>query len=106
MNFCGRTFVGLSGAVSLVSLSGCSRVAFSSVCMGSFVVLGFYLLVASLLVGSPLHWLTGIHNSHLVLYALAQLLVNKAVLPDNQTYARGGKNKQTNLYHISNLNLN
>ena len=44
-----------SGVVSLISLSGCSNVALSSICVGSLVVLGFYLLVAPLLVGS-LYW--------------------------------------------------
>ena len=55
-NFCGRGSVGLSGVDSLISLSGCSRTALSSVCVGSLVVLGLYLLVAPLLVGSPLQW--------------------------------------------------
>ena len=54
VNFCGRSFMGLSGAISLISLSGCSRVAFSSVHVGSLVVFGLYLLVTPLLVGSPL----------------------------------------------------
>ena len=43
--------MGLSGVVSMISLSGCSNVALSSICVGSLVVLGFYLLVAPLLVG-------------------------------------------------------
>ena len=46
--------MGLSGAVSLISLSGFSQVALSSVRVGSLVVLGLYLLVASLSVGFPL----------------------------------------------------
>ena len=33
--------MGFSGVVSLISLSGCSRVVLSSVCVGSLVVLGF-----------------------------------------------------------------
>ena len=41
MNFYGRNSVGFSGVVSLISLSGCSRVAVSFVCVGSLVVLGF-----------------------------------------------------------------
>ena len=35
----------------------------------------------------PSSGFTDIHNSHLVLYAVVQVLVNKAVLSDNQTYA-------------------
>ena len=46
--------MGFSGVVSLISLSGCSRAALSSICAGSLVVLGFYLLVVPLLVGSLL----------------------------------------------------
>ena len=38
MNFCGRNSVGFSDVVSLISLSGCSRFALSSVCVGSLVV--------------------------------------------------------------------
>ena len=53
VNFSGRGSVGLSGVVSLI-LSGFSRAALSSICVGSLVVLGFYLLVPSLFVGSPL----------------------------------------------------
>ena len=41
VKFYGRSSVGLTGLVSLISLSGCSRVAPSSVCVGSLVVLGF-----------------------------------------------------------------
>ena len=37
--------------------------------------------------GSPLQGVSSSHNSHLVLYAVVQLLVNKAALPENQTYA-------------------
>ena len=33
--------MGFSGVVTLISLSGCSRVAVSFVCVGSLVVLGF-----------------------------------------------------------------
>ena len=56
-------FVGLSSVVgvlcdsvvqSLISLSGYSRFDLSSVCVGSLVVLGIYLLVASMLTGSSL----------------------------------------------------
>ena len=54
VNFCGRISVGLSGVVSLISLSGCSKVALSSVCVGSHFVPGLYQLMAPLLVGSPL----------------------------------------------------
>ena len=46
--------MGLSGVVSLISLSECCRVALSSICVGSLVVLEFYLLVFPLLVGSLL----------------------------------------------------
>ena len=41
VNFYARNSVGFSGMVSLISLSGCSRFALSSVCVGSLVVLGF-----------------------------------------------------------------
>ena len=51
VNFCGRKSVGFSGTLSFFSLSWCSRVPLSSICVGSLVVLGFYLLVAPLLVG-------------------------------------------------------
>ena len=57
--------------VSLISLSGYSRIALSSACVGSLVVLWFYLLVVPLLVGSLLQWLTGVHNSHLILYVIS-----------------------------------
>ena len=36
VNFYGRSSIGFSGVVSLISLSGCSRVALSSVCVVSF----------------------------------------------------------------------
>ena len=45
VDFCRRGSVGLSGAVSLISLFGCSRVALSSVCVGSLAVLELYRLV-------------------------------------------------------------
>ena len=35
----------------------------------------------------PSSWLTGSHNSCLVLNAVVQVLFNKVILPDNQTYA-------------------
>ena len=54
VNFDGTSSVGLSGVVSLISLFGCPRVALSSVCVGFLVVLGLYLLMIPLLVGSPL----------------------------------------------------
>ena len=41
VNFYGRISVWFSGVVSLISLSGRSRFALSSVCVGSLVVLGF-----------------------------------------------------------------
>ena len=41
LNFYGRNSMGFSGTVSLISLSGCSKFARSSVCVGSLVVLGF-----------------------------------------------------------------
>ena len=43
-----------SGVVSLISLCECSWVSLSSVSVDSLIVLGFYLLVAPLLVGSLL----------------------------------------------------
>ena len=60
----------LSVLVSLISLSGCFRFALSSVCVGSVISLGLYLLVA------PLWWVfsssgfTGIHNIYLMLYVI------------------------------------
>ena len=53
VNFCSKGSVEVSGAVPLISLSVCSRVALSFVCVGSLVVLGLSFLVAPLLVGSP-----------------------------------------------------
>ena len=41
VNFYGRNSMGLTGVVSLISLSGCSRFALSTVSVGSFVVFGF-----------------------------------------------------------------
>ena len=41
VNFYGRNSMRFSGVVSLISLSGCSRFALSSVCVGSLVLLGF-----------------------------------------------------------------
>ena len=41
VNFYCRNSIGFSGVVSLTSLSGCSRFALSSVCVGSLVVLEF-----------------------------------------------------------------
>ena len=41
VNFYVRNSMGFSGVVSLISLSGHSRFALSSVCVGSLVVLGF-----------------------------------------------------------------
>ena len=55
--------MGLSVVVSLISLSGCSRVTISSLCVGSLVILGFYLLLAPLMIGSFLQWVYG--YSHL-----------------------------------------
>ena len=78
--------MGLSGAVPLTSKSGYSRVALSSNSVGSLVAFGLSLLVAPLLVASPLQQAYGTHNSHLVLHAVVHVLVNKAVLPDHQTY--------------------
>ena len=54
VNFYGRSSVAFSGMVSLISLTGCSRFALSSICVVSLVVLGCYLLVAPLLVDSLL----------------------------------------------------
>ena len=59
--------MGLSDVVSLISLSGCSRFALSSVCLGSLVVLGLSPLVVPLLFSSLLQQLLSTHNSHLVL---------------------------------------
>ena len=53
-NFCGRSSVGLSHLVSLIFLSGCFRVALSSICIVSLFVIGLYLLVAPLLASSLL----------------------------------------------------
>ena len=50
VNFCHRNSLGLSGVVSLI-LSGCSRFALSSVCVGSPVVLGFLPFVGSFVCG-------------------------------------------------------
>ena len=41
VNFYVRNSVRFSGVVSLISLSGCSGFALSTVCVGSLVVLGF-----------------------------------------------------------------
>ena len=41
VNFYGRNSLVFSGVVSLISLSGCSRFALISICVGSLVVLGF-----------------------------------------------------------------
>ena len=46
--------MGFSSVVSLIYLPGCSSIALFSVCVGSLVVLEFYLLVVTLLVGSLL----------------------------------------------------
>ena len=73
--------------ISLISLSGCTRAGLYSVCVCTPVVLGLYLFVSSCWWVLPSSGLTGSQNSHFVLYAVAQVLVNKAVLPDNQTYA-------------------
>ena len=48
--------MGLNGVVSFIFSSGCSRVAFFSICVGSLIVLGLYLLVLPLLMGSHLQW--------------------------------------------------
>ena len=56
VNFYGRSSVGLNGVVSLISLSRCSMIALSSLCVGCLIVLGVYLLVVPLLVGSLLQW--------------------------------------------------
>ena len=87
--------MGLSGAASLISLSGCSRVALSSVYVGSFIVLGLCLLMVSSLVVSPLQLVYWQSQLPPCLYAVVQVLVNKAVLADNQTYA----SKETLLPH-------
>ena len=42
MNFYVRNSVGFSGEVSVISLSGHSRFALSSVCVGSLVVVGIF----------------------------------------------------------------
>ena len=41
VNFYVRNSMVFSGVVSLISLSGCSRFALSSVCVDCFIVLGF-----------------------------------------------------------------
>ena len=50
VHFYGRNSVGFGGVVSLISLSGHSKFALFSVCVGSLVVLGLYLLGVPLLV--------------------------------------------------------
>ena len=40
VNFCDKDSMGLRVVVSLMSLSGCSSFAFSSLCVGSVAVLG------------------------------------------------------------------
>ena len=86
VHFYSRSSVGLSCAVYLIFLCGCFRVALCSVCVSSLVVLELYLLVAPLLVGSPLAGL--LLSTAPTLYTVVQVLVNKAVLPDHQIYAR------------------
>ena len=54
VKFYGRCSVGLSGVVSLISLSGCCSIALSPACVGPLVALGPYLLVDPLLAGSLL----------------------------------------------------
>ena len=49
----------------------------------------------------PYSQFTDSRISHLVLYAVVQVLVNKAVSPDNETYT-----SKKNAYPISNLNHN
>ena len=100
--FFSKSSVGLLGTVSLISLSGCSRVVISSVCVSSPVVFGLYLFVASFWWVLLSIGITGSQNSYLLLYALVQMLVNKALLPDHQTYV----SKKTHPSHISNLNCN
>ena len=59
--------------VTLISLSGCSRFALSSVFVGSFIVLGFLLFGGSFVSGfsPPLGILTNVHSSHLILYVIS-----------------------------------
>ena len=52
VNFGGSSSVGLSGVVPFISLSGCSSGALFYIFVGSLVVLGLYVLVTPLLVGS------------------------------------------------------
>ena len=67
----GRSSLEVSCVVSLISLSGCYRVALSSICVGFLVVLGLYLEFVT-----PFWWVlpstgfTGIHNSDLILYMI------------------------------------
>ena len=77
VNFCGMGSVGLSYEISLISFSGCSRIVHSSICVGSVIVLGLYLLVVPLLVVFPSSMLSGVHSSHLVLYAVVQVWLTK-----------------------------
>ncbi|KAF6072968.1 hypothetical protein HJG60_009996 [Phyllostomus discolor] len=87
VDFCGRSYyVGLSGAVRLISLSGSFRVALSSICWVSLVVHGLFLMVAPFRWALPSSRLTGSHS--FVLHVVIQMLVNKEILPDNQIYSR------------------
>ena len=79
VNFRHRSSVGLSGTVSLISLSGCFRVALSSVCVGSLIVVGLYLLVAPLLVGSSLQEVNWYSQVPPCIVCCFTDLVNKAV---------------------------
>ena len=56
MNFYVGNFMGFSSVVSLNSLSGLSKVALSSFCVGSLLYLGLYVLVVPVLVASLLQW--------------------------------------------------
>ena len=70
MNFYGRISVGFSGVISLISLSGSSRFALSSVCVGCLVVLRFLPFGVSFVDGfSPPAG--DVHSSHLFLYMIS-----------------------------------
>ena len=68
--------MGLSGAVSLISLSGCSRVDLSPIC-ALLLYWGFtcWWLVCWWFLPSSVF--TGIHNAHLVLYVIRGRVTEK-----------------------------
>ena len=65
--------MGLSGVVSLMALSGCSRVAPSSVWVGSVVVLGFSPVGGSFGGGFSSSRYIGVRSSHLILLKITEI---------------------------------